>query len=94
MAVTDDMPQKNCAPNETRISSLPVVSPVAAMKISAGPTVVGRRQLLGPEKGPSLQLLAATGCGGSGRVVGSVTHCPARGAACGDVAGCVDVGVL
>ncbi|MER5427136.1 hypothetical protein [Streptosporangium roseum] len=42
-------------------------------------------QLLG-RKRPSLQLLAVDGFDGSGRVVGSVTHCPARHTARGDPA--------
>ncbi|WP_433356092.1 alpha/beta fold hydrolase [Microtetraspora malaysiensis] len=41
-----------------------------------------------------MQLLAVDGFDGSGRVVGSVTHCPARDTARGDVAGCVDVGTF
>src|SRR5690606_2567896 len=45
-------------------------------------------------KGPSSQLCSAPGWCVSGRVVGSVTHCPARNSARGDVAGRVHIGVL
>ncbi|WP_434096217.1 IS200/IS605 family transposase [Streptosporangium roseum] len=39
-----------------------------------------------------MQLLTVHGMHGSGRVVGSVTHCPSRLTARGDVAGCVHRG--